>query len=77
LRHKQRLPYTVEPQAQDGVNLGTVARATREGRPFDGVEPGHISSTEDRSKSVHAVEFSKTVAPFRKVFLLKRRAQLH
>ena len=32
----------------------------------DGVEPGHNSRPRVRSKSVHAVEFSKTVAPLRK-----------
>jgi hypothetical protein len=76
LRQKQRPRYTVRPQAQDGVNLGTADRATCEDRPFDGVEPGHTPRSRIRSKGAHAVEFSKTVAPFRKVFLLKRRARL-
>jgi hypothetical protein len=49
---------------QDGVNLGTVVRASPEGfRSSDGVEPGHTPRPRNRSKGAHAVEFSKTVAP--------------
>ena len=56
-------------EAQDEVNLGTVdPKDPVRGRPFDGVEPGHTSRPTVRSKSVHAVEFSKTVAPLRKGF---------
>jgi hypothetical protein len=52
------------PPAQDGVNLGTAVRALPEGeRSSDGVEPGHTTRPTNRSKSAHAVEFSKTVAP--------------
>ncbi len=59
--------YTKGSEAQDEVNLGTVdPRSARLGRSFDGVEPGHTSRPRVRSKSVHAVEFSKTVAPLRK-----------
>ncbi len=58
--------YTEGSQAQDEVNLGTVDPATQAWAAFDGVEPGHNSRPRVRSKSVHAVEFSKTVAPLRK-----------
>jgi hypothetical protein len=62
--------------AQDGVNLGTAVRATpKRCRSSDGVEPGHTPRPRVRSKGAHAVEFSKTVAPFRKVVLLKRRVR--
>jgi hypothetical protein len=60
----------------DGVNLGTAVRdgpangvsRPKKGRSGDGVEPGHTSRPRDRSKSAHAVEFSKTVAPLRMGF---------
>ena len=49
----------------DGVNLAPSSEAPR-GESSDGVEPGHTSRPRVRSKSAHAVEFSKTVAPLRK-----------
>ena len=56
--------YTVGLPTQDGVNLGTAVRTTRQaGQSSDGVEPGHTPRPRDRSKGAHAVEFSKTVAP--------------
>jgi hypothetical protein len=39
------------------------ARRIARDRSSDGVEPGHTTRPTDRSKSAHAVEFSKTVAP--------------
>jgi hypothetical protein len=40
----------------------------KKGRSGDGVEPGHTTRPRNRSKSAHAVEFSKTVAPLRMGF---------
>ena len=53
------------PGTHDGVNLAPSVEAPR-GWSSDGVEPGHTSRPRGRSKSAHAVEFSKTVAPLRK-----------
>jgi len=56
--------YTEGSGAQDGVNSGPSFEPLLErSAPSDGVEPGHIHSAGVRPKSVHAVEFSKTVAP--------------
>jgi hypothetical protein len=57
--------YTTGPGTHDGVNLAPSVEAP-EGWSSDGVEPGHTSRPRGRSKSVHAVEFSKTVAPLRR-----------
>ena len=58
--------YTVGLPTQDGVNLGTAVRATRNGSIGRRRRTWTHSSTEGRSKCAHAVEFSKTVAPLRK-----------
>ena len=58
--------YTTDPGTQDGVfNLAPSPRGPRGTSSSDGVEPGHTSRPRGRSKSAHAVEFSKTVAPLR------------
>ena len=54
--------YTVGLPTQDGVNLGTAVRATRNGSIGRRRRTWTHSSTEGRSKCAHAVEFSKTVA---------------
>jgi hypothetical protein len=54
-------------EAQDEVNLGTVdPKRPGVGSPVRRRRTWTHISTEGRSKSVHAVEFSKTVAPLRK-----------
>ena len=61
-----------ERPAQDGVNLGTVVSCDPEGSPWATASNLDTQSrSRNRSKSVHAVEFSKTVAPLRKGFLFR------
>lgn len=55
--------YTNGPGTHDGVFNLAPSIEGHEDRSSDGVEPGHTSRPRGRSKSAHAVEFSKTVAP--------------
>jgi hypothetical protein len=68
--HPPARPGGAEPDVHEGL------RSARRGQSWhrrsscspreassDGVEPGHTSRPRVRSKSAHAVEFSKTVAP--------------
>jgi hypothetical protein len=68
----------VERPAQDGVNLGTVVSGSPEG--LQGSTASNLdthSRSMTRSKSVHAVEFSKTVAPLQKGFLFRDAVWSH
>ncbi len=53
------------PGRKTGFQSGTVVPRSAKDLASDGVEPGHTSRPRVRSKSAHAVEFSKTVAPLR------------
>jgi hypothetical protein len=67
-----RSKYTRSGPAQDGVNLGTVVCPDPEGS--FGATASNLdtqSRSMNRSKSVHAVEFSKTAAPLQKGFLFR------
>ena len=65
-------------RTQDGVNLGTVVRTgplgTSTGATASNLDTQ--SRSRDRSMSVHAVEFSKTVAPLQEGFLPQRRSRV-
>ena len=68
-----RSKYTGSCRAQDGVNLGTVVCPDPEGS-FRATASNldTQSRSRNRSKSVHAVEFSKTAAPLVEGFPLQR-----
>jgi hypothetical protein len=73
----RRPEYTDGAPAQDGVNLGTVVRAGPRGTG-QGATASNLdtqSRSRDRSMSVHAVEFSKTVAPLQEVPLPQGRSR--
>jgi hypothetical protein len=74
----RRPQYTDGAPAQDGVNLGTVARAGPRGTS-QGATASNLdtqSRSRDRSMSVHAVEFSKTVAPLQEGVLPQGRSRV-